>query len=211
MTVAQRLAFSLCMLIIVTVLSNTALSAVIINEILADPESDWNHSGVPNYRDDEWVEVYNNGTIVENLATYYLRDATDETPHLQLTGVIYPGETKVFYGGDAVIWQQENGITVTGLSLNNTGDTVELLLWDGTDYQVLDSVSYIDHEAEDERSSGRDYETGQWLLYDGLNPYTGLQEPLGTGCLPTPGEPNVCSTQVPVHSTTLDGVKSLYR
>jgi len=211
MTIAQKMAIAMCVSLIVFALGTPVLGAVVINELMADPETDWNSSGVPNYRDDEWVEVYNNGTGVENLAAYYLRDITDDTPHLQMSGLLQPGQVMVFYGGDAVAWQQDNDVTVSGLSLNNTGDTVEVVFWDGIDYRVIDSVSYTDHEAEDERSSGRDPLTGAWTLYDGLNPHTGSQEPLGSGCLPSPGAPNDCPPLVPVKRTSWDGLKSLYR
>ena len=104
-----------------------------------------------------------------------------------------------------------SGVTVSGFSLNNTGDTVELLQGDGTVFEVVDSVTYGDHEAEDDRSCGPDLETGQWFLFAGLNPHTGEQEPLGTGCEPTPGLPNACAPQVPVRLAAWDRVKCLYR
>ena len=211
MTVALKHAIAWCIVWMAFLLVGPAHAAVIISEILADPETDWNSSGVPNYRDDEWVEVYNNGAIEEDLSHFYLRDITGKEFHLQLDGVLSPGQARVFYGSDAVAWQEANDVTISGLSLNNTGDTVELILWNGTEFQVVDHATYGDHEAEDERSCGPDHETGVWMLFDGLNPYEGSDEPVGTGCFPTPGEPNICTPTVPAQSSTLGGIKSRYR
>lgn len=188
-----------------------AFPAVVINEVLADPASDWDGDGEVNFRNDEWVEVFNNGPETVDLAGYFLRDSTGEAMHLGLEGHLEPDQTRVFYGQDAVLWQQANGQTVTGLSLNNGGDTVELLQWDGMDYTVRDSVIYLDHEAEDDRSSGWNQDTGQWMLFDGLNPHSGSQEPPGTGCLPSPGVPNLCTPNVPGQEVSLDDVKTRYR
>ena len=61
--------------------------------------------------------------------------------------------------GSASDWptlrQAAEGLGSTGLSLNNGGDTVDLLLsnWVGGDLESLDvvhSVTYADHEADDE-------------------------------------------------------------
>jgi hypothetical protein len=211
MSYAIRVTIGWILIVIAAGLWDPVEGAVLISELMADPQSDWNNSGVPNYRDDEWIEVINTGSEAEDLSQYYLRDITDETPHLQLSGMLEPGATALFFGSDAMAWQQANGSTQTGFSLNNDGDTVELVTLLGEGYLVLDIVTYTDHEAEDDRSSGRDPETGDWMLYDGLNPHSGSQEPLGTDCLPTPGEANLCAPNVPVDLETWDAVKSLYK
>jgi hypothetical protein len=128
--------------------------------------------------------------------------------------VLQPEAVLVVFGSDAVLWQQQNDVNVSGLSLNNTGDTVELVRVEDGDLvteTIVDSVSYADHEAEDERSGGRDAETGQWLLFDGLNPYQGDDIPTGTGCMPSPGQVNTCTPEVAARPAAWDQVKSLYR
>lgn len=211
MTVALKYAILFVLVVLMIGAADTSFAALVLNEIMADPASDWDGSGSYSFRDDEWLEVLNTGPGVEDLSQYYVRDIPDPEPHLQLFGLLEPGQAQVFFGGDAVAWQQVNDITVTGLSLNNTGDTVELLRWTGSDYQLVYSAVFTDHEAEDERSSGRDPATGQWLLFDALNPHLGTQEPLGTGCAPSPGAPNQCVVQVPTQPAAWDQVKSLYR
>ena len=86
-----------------------------------------------------------------------------------------------------------------------------LLLVEGDQTQVVDSVAYQDHEAEDDRSCGRQQDSGDWQLFDSLNPHNGTQEPLGTGCAPSPGVLNLCQPQVALHRTTLGSLKSKFR
>ena len=100
---------------------------VVINEVLADPASDWDGDGAVDFKGDEWIEVLNNGTEPVNLADYWLRDAWETTRTCSLSGVLDPGETAVFYGSEAVAWQQRMGMTTSGFSLNNGGDLVQLL------------------------------------------------------------------------------------
>ncbi len=211
MTLALKYAIGWCIIVLTLLGGPPAEGQVLINEIMADPDSDWNGNGIPNFRDDEWVEVINQGPGTVELSLYFLRDITGETNHLQLNGQLEPGQVAVFFGSQAVEWQQANSVPVSGLSLNNSGDTIELITREGEEFVVQDTLVYLDHEAEDERSSGLDPETGQWMLFDGLNPYEGTQIPLGTGCFPSPGEANSCAPQVPVQNATLDEVKSLYR
>lgn len=188
---------------------------ILINEIMADPARDWDGDGVYSYRDDEWVEVVNTGTETVDLTGYWLRDETGEEAHLNLFGMIAPGEVAVFTGSQAVSWQVEQGVSVEGLSLNNTGDTVELLATiagtQGPELQLQDAATYLDHEAEDDRSSGKDPLGQGWFLYDGLNPYSGSLDPGGTGCSPTFGQPNECQALPAESSVTFGDLKAAYR
>lgn len=190
-----------------------AAADLIINELLADPARDWDGDGQVSAVGDEWVEVYNRGPEALDLSGYRLRDGTGGEYHLVLGGQLPAGEAAVFYGSDALAWQAALGLTATGLSLNNAGDIVELLFVGELDATgtVVHSVAYLDHEAEDDRSSGWGYDSGGWCLFDGLNPYGGTQWPGSSGCDPTPGTINFCTSSVPVHEVSWDQVKALYR
>lgn len=192
-----------------------AAAAVIINEILADPASDWDGDGAVDIRGDEWVEVLNTGTEAVDLSAYWLRDDAAGGPRINLFGVLPPGQAAVFFGSHALAWQQEAGQTATGLSLNNGGDRVVLLRTvPGTEplqYEDVDAVDYGDHQAEDDRSCGWSEDRSGWLLFDGLLPYGGSLDPQGTGCLPTPGLPNACGEQVASRDTSLGSVKAAFR
>jgi hypothetical protein len=188
---------------------------IIINEVLGDPASDWDGDGTVDFKLDEWFEVRNTGTEPLNLSDYFIRDILGEEPHLRLSGVIDPGETAVFYGSDAVAWQQANGMTTSGLSINNGGDILQLLRIfqgsEGPEFELVFAVGIDDHEAEDDRAGGFNDDASDWILYDGLNPYGGAQEPLGTGCVPSPGGPNICRGEVAVEARTFGAVKAVYR
>jgi len=188
-------------------------AAVVINEILADPASDWNGDGEIDTKLDEWVEVHNTGPDGVFLTHYWLRDSLDDTPHLNMFGYLEAGETAVFYGHHAVAWQLENGAGSSGLSLNNGGDTVVLLHTNEDDpdqLDVVDSHAYVSHTAEDDRSTGRHQEGEVWLLFDGLNIYDGTNEPLSTGCEPSPGAPNACPGGTPAEATSWSAVKGRF-
>ena len=200
----------LAMLILVLAAA-PASAQLLINELLADPASDWNGDGETDSKLDEWVEVYNDGDVAVTLTGYWLRDGLGDTPHLNLFGVLLPGQTAVFYGHHAVAWQRENGAGSSGLSLNNGGDTVQLLRTSANDPDVLvvvDEYTYPGHVGEDDRACGRASDgEAAWALFDGLNPYAGSTEPLGTGCDPSPGSSNDCAEATPVEAATWSGVK----
>jgi len=188
---------------------------ILINEVLADPGSDWDGDGAVDFKDDEWVEILNNWTDPIDLSNYYLRDGLGDDPHLKLSGILDPGETVVFFGSDAVAWQTEMGMTTSGLSLNNGGDIVQLLRSyespGGPEMELMFVVSYHDHEAEDDRSSGFNTELSDWILFDSINPYGGELDPVGTGCLPSPGSVNLCQGQVAVEGRSFGEVKAIFR
>ena len=196
-------------------LAPQARAELMINEVLGDPNRDWDGDGQVSYRGDEWIEVMNNGPETVDLTTYYLRDIYQDNLHLQLFGVLEPGEVAVFYGSDAEAWQHEQGQFITGFSINNTGDTLELVQIlpgvSGPAWTLIDRVVLTNHEVEDDRSGGWNPETDVWALFDAWNPYHGTQIPLSTECLPSPGEPNTCQLLVPVESASWDLLKSRYR
>jgi len=117
---------------------------------------------------------------------------------------------KLITGSAAVAWQRSQGLTTAGLSLNNSGDTVYLLHVAGTDTTVVDSHAYGSIEGGSDRSVGRSSTQGEnWILYDLLNRYTGSGGPSASGCAPTPGGVNGCTTDV--SATTWGAIKKLYR
>jgi len=188
---------------------------IVINEVLADPASDWDGDGVVDFKGDEWVEVLNVGPEAIDLSDYFLRDILGEDMHLRLSGVLAPGGTAVFYGSQAVVWQAQMGLATSGFSLNNGGDFVQLLrIYQGPlgpEYELMFAISYDDHEAEDDRSCGFNATVDDWLLFDSLHPYAGDLDPVGTGCAPSPGAPNICADQVDVQERSFGQVKAIFR
>ncbi len=181
---------------------------VLLNEVLADPASDWDGDSSYSSRDDEFVEIVNAGTSAVTLDGWRIAGA-DTTWRYEFTGTLAPGEVRVVYGSQSYQWETDNGWPKYGLRLSNTGGEVTLWHLAGADTALVDSYTYQDFEAEDDRSSGRVPDGGpDWKLFDAMNPYDGADPPLGTGCAPSPGGPQSCST--PVERTTWGGVKVRY-
>jgi len=181
---------------------------LLLSEILSGPTSDWDGDGAVDSKLDEWVEIVNTGPFPESLDNLFLRDGTGTAFHHGFAGTLNPNEVLVVTGADAVAWQAANAAGSSGLSLNNGGDTVELVRSDGTE-TVIDTAVVPAHAAVDDRSMAR-WSDGTWLLYDQPTPYGGSVEPTGTGCSPSPGAVNACRTSVPIRAASFGAVKSRY-
>lgn len=184
-----------------------AAAAVVINELVADPASDWSPSdGNDEYGslEDEWLEIYNVGSESVDVTGWRLRDAvSDSSWRYGFDGVLEPGGFLVVYGNEAYDWEDANGYPRNGLSMNNGGDTITLVESDLT--TIVDQITYESFQVLDDRSYGR-WPDGdaEWRVFDGLNP----MDPPATGFFPTPGEPNAGS---PVEALAWGRVKALYR
>ncbi len=196
-----------------SILPLPAPAEVLISEVLPDPASDWDLDGEVDSRGDEWVEVINTGPDPVDLGDYYLRDALGDDPQIRFSGVLESGAAAVFHGSDAQLWQAQEGLGSSGLSLNNAGDMLELYLGDPRlgDSTLVDALIYPDHAGVDDRALARFLPENVWVLCDGFNPYGGAQEPPGTGCYPTPGEPNTCDGLVANEHSSWGQVKTDYR
>jgi hypothetical protein len=166
-----------------------------LSEILAGPARDWDGDGVYGSRQDEWVEVRNATGGAIDLSSYRIADA-DSTIRYELSGILAPGAVLVVMGSAAEDQPRALGRTVSGLSLNNAGDTVYLFRVSAADTVAVDARTYGSIEGASDRSVGRLGADGTWALFDALNRYTGSGDPQGTGCAPTPGAVNGCTTDV---------------
>ena len=180
-----------------------------LNEFVAGPARDWDGSGAFSSRDDEWVEVVNVGAVSLDLTGFLLTDG-DQIPRFALGGALEPGARRVVFGRDAYDWERAHGFPAFGLSLGNTGDKVMLWQVAAAETLLVDSYTYVTHQAASDRAMGRLPDGGAWALFDGLNRYTGTLLPPGNGCVPTPNAQNVCSS-TPTRTVTWGQVKSLYR
>jgi hypothetical protein len=180
-----------------------------IAEILAAPARDWDGNGTFSSRDDEWIEILNGGATPADLTPYFVTDG-DSIPRFRFSGTLAPGAALLVTGAMAVSWEQQTSHPVFGLSLGNTGDKVMLWQITGADTVLVDSYTYKSHESAADRSSGRTPDGNEWKLHDGLNPYAGTTQPVGTGCVPSPGVPNTCGV-TPTHKVTWGRVKTIYR
>ncbi len=169
---------------------------IVLNEVLGDPARDWDGDGEINSTGDEWVEIYNRGAGAVDLTGYRIGDL-DRSWAYGFSGSLQADGRVVVFGSDSKVWQQANGESAYGLRLSNSGDTVVLWQISGSDTLQVDSFTYANHEADDDRSSGRRPDGAEhWELYDGLNGYGGTTPPPGNGCMPTPGASNNCVTAI---------------
>lgn len=207
----KYVAFFFSAILCVMMLASASPAQVHLNEMLADPNSDWNGDGTVDSKLDEWVEIVNVGSAAVDLSKFRISDASGGTTfRFALSGSLGPGQVKVYFGSDVVAWQAANGISQQGLSLNNTGDTVFLYEVAAADPDIADSYTYVEKEVLDDRAVGRlPSGTGDWVIFDGLNPYKGTQPPTPTGCQPSPGAAPQCPT--PTHASTWGKVKALYK
>ena len=73
----------------------------------------------------------------------------------------------------------------------------------------VDTKAYNSIEGGSDRSTGTLGDAAPWVLFDGLNRYTGSGQPQGTGCNPTPGIQNDCTLDL--ETTTWGKIKMRYR
>ncbi len=179
-----------------------------INEVLADPARDWNGDAVVHSRDDEWAEIINLSGAAVDLTGWRLASA-DTTWRYEFSGTLPAGEVRVVYGSQSYDWERETGNPAFGLRLANGGGVLGLWQLTATDTVMVDQITYLDEEAEDDRSGGRlASDPDVWVVFDGLNPYDGEAPPIATGCPPTPGATNECLA--PVRDEPWSTIKSLY-
>jgi hypothetical protein len=156
-------------------LGPTPVPAVVINEILPRPGSDWNGDGQIN-NGDEFIEVENLGPGIATLTNWTLQvtpnngNGSYTIPTLQLP----PNGRAVFFGSKTQLLLQDSGETVT---LKNTSGVIE------------DAFTYPPAFQPDD----------SWCrMRDGIGPWQ-------DGCFPTPGTENSLSGRSPIAPPTQPG------
>ena len=182
-----------------------------ISEVLCAPTADYDLDGEVNTKSDEFVEIHNASAAAVDLTDFYLRDGTGDAYHYGFSGSIPAGGTLVVTGTMAQVWQADNDAGTSGLSLNNTGEVVELWHAPPDETAVLvDVVTVPPHAASAGRSYVWDPAVDDYVLHDGLAPYAGSAIPAGNGCPPGPGLPGTCDTSVPVRTIGFGSLKAAF-
>jgi hypothetical protein len=148
---------------------------VLINEVLADPITDWSGDGIIDFKNDEWIEIANGGSAPVDLSAYWISDSgTDPAVRYRFSGSLAPGAALAVTGAMAVAWQLETDNGSAGLSLSNSGGEVALFRDEAGVAVQVDLAAYTSYQMDDDRSLGRfPSGTGDWILFDGLNLYQG--------------------------------------
>jgi len=143
--------------------------SVVINELMADND---NVIADPQGDYDDWLELHNLTDTAVSLTGMYLSDKEDEPTKWQ-----FPENTEIPANGYLIVWLDEDVDEPEGLhadfKLSKGGETVLLVDTDANGNQVLDSVTFGEHETD--TSFGR--------LPDGTGDFQVVQT--------TPGAPNL--------------------
>ena len=191
--------------------ATSAQAQLRISEVLSAPGSDWDADGIVDSKLDEWIEVTNTGVDPVDLTDVFLRDGTGTAWHYGFSGTLAPGAIELVTGAASLQWQEANGAGTSGLSLNNSGDLVELWRAPAAGAaSLLDSTTVPGHAAVSDRAYAWLAGQSVWILHDGLNPYGGDLVPTGTGCEPSPGQANLCTAIVPTEELSFGRVKAVW-
>jgi len=141
--------------------ANAAGGNIVINELLANPASDWNKNGEISGMDDEFIELFNPGKAPLNISGYTLKDTVfRSTPgEYQIPDgtIIKPGEFLTIF------------VSTSGVFQGNDGDCIKLFDPAG---ELVDEKEYNSTMAD--VSVARIPDGGKWE----------------NGTVPTPGGPN---------------------
>ena len=94
-------------------------SAILINEFVTDPQTDWDNDGAPD-SSDEWIEIYNDEQVNISLANWTLLMNDSTSTSQQLNGLLLPGDYKIIFNPAGII--NDNGQIIL---YNSAGDFVD--------------------------------------------------------------------------------------
>jgi hypothetical protein len=159
--------------------SQTVSAGIVVNEIA------W--MGTSTSTNDEWIELYNNGTTPITIDGWILQ-ASDGSPIINLTGTISAGGFYVLERtDDSTVPNISAGVIYSG-ALSNDGET--LILKDNTE-QVIETIS----------------ESGGWSAGNASSKETMQRTPSGTWitAAATPGAMNAATGTISTGSGTTSG------
>lgn len=148
-----------------SVFTAPAQALILIHEFLADPPAglagDANGDGVRSTTQDEFIELYNNGSQNADLSAWYLKDESSVRHLFPNSLILSPNEAYVvFGGGNPQIGGRWSVASSGALSLNNGGDTISLF---NASHGLIDQVVY-GSEGDKDQSLTRSPE-GQGSLF----------------------------------------------
>ncbi len=127
---------------------------VVLNEFMPNP---WGDDDAP-MLGGEWVELFNNGEIDEDVDGWYLYDEHDTHDLLITNSNTLSGSTTVPAGSTLVVYRNGD----SNFTLNNDGDTLRLFSGPIDSGTLVDSFTYSDSVGDDETYSRVPDGTGDW-------------------------------------------------
>jgi hypothetical protein len=169
-------------------------SAIVINELLADPDSDVNGDGVQDAEDDEFVEIYNSGAVAIDISGWTIRDGFGIRHTFPASTIVQPDEGIVVFGGGSPtgIPSLVQVASTNTLGINNGGDDISLYDNSST---LIDSYSFNSSTNDVSFARSPDY-SGSFVLHTAVP---------GNPVNYSPGRFNVDNTPFPVEITYFTG------
>jgi hypothetical protein len=132
---------------------------IVINEILADPDSDIgdaNNDGDVDYSDDEFIEIINNSSLAMDISSWSIGDVLELRHTFPAGTVIDPGCGLILFGGGSPIGNFGN-FSVQTASSGNLGlnDNMEIIYIYDSQLEIITSLAYGE-EGGDNQSITRD-------------------------------------------------------
>lgn len=164
--------------------------AIVINEILADPDSDVNGDGTTDTQDDEFVEIYNSGATAIDISGWTIEDGFGIRHTFPVSTIVQPDEGIVVFGGGSPTGIPSLvQIASTGtLGINNGGDNIQLYDNSST---LIDSYSFGSSTNDVSYARSPDY-SGSFVLHTAI---------AGNPVNYSPGRFNVNNAPFPVEIT----------
>ncbi len=132
---------------------------IVINEILADPDStfgDANNDGDVDYSDDEFMEIINNSSSPMDISSWSIGDVLDIRHIFPSGSLIEPGCGLVLFGGGLPSGNFGNfSVQVATSGKLGLNDNMEIIYIYDTHLEIITSLSYGE-EAGDNQSITRD-------------------------------------------------------
>ncbi len=149
----RKVVLSVLSFVFAVAIAVPASGQIVINEILADPATgaagDANGDGTRDFADDEFIEIYNNGSTDVDIGGYTIEDENGLRHIIPGGTTLEPGVALTVFGGGTPTGI--SGVVQTASSgsfgLNNGGDTVTLKNMSGT---IVDSHNYGSEGGNDE-------------------------------------------------------------
>ena len=166
MSVITALLISIAIQLSLSLVQAAQVDHVVINEYLANPDSDWDGDGELSANGDEFIELYNPTDAEVDISGWQIDDVADRgsSSYTIPEGTVLGSKRFLTLYG-----------SVTGVKLNNKGDEVRLLDAAGN---LVDSASYTSSSPDESRArfpDGEDFWTV--ALVPTPNSPSGFEEP----------------------------------
>ena len=166
-----------------------AAAAVLINEVLADPDGDANRDGEVHSGRDEFVELVNIADSPISLAQWSLSDLVRVRHVFSDSAAIPSYGFFVVFGGGAPQGFAHAAVASTGsLALNNAGDTITLR---DADTFFIDTLTYGREGGRNTSLTRSPDATGPFALHAAVNGFAFSPGTTLDGSTRLPGPPNL--------------------